>query len=150
MFLHNCSQDSYNFPVSSFHFKHLCQIFLMCVYAQLLSNVLTVCDPIDCCLSGSFVCGVLQARIPEWIAISYSRESSWTRDWSCVSYVSCVGRQILYHGVTWEVPCFWPFLFIYLSYFWLCCVFTALLVLPLVEVHRFLIVAASPVAEYGL
>ena len=76
MFLHNCSQGNYNFPVSSLHFKHLCQIFLMCVHAQSLSNVLTVCDPIDCSPPGCFVHGVLQARIPEWIAISYSRECS--------------------------------------------------------------------------
>ena len=35
-----------------------------------------------------------QARILKWIAISYSRGSSWTRDWTCIS---CTGKQILYH-----------------------------------------------------
>ena len=30
------------------------------------------CDPIDCSLPGSCVHGILQARIPEWVAISFS------------------------------------------------------------------------------
>ena len=32
----------------------------------------TVCDPTDCSLSGSFVHGIFQARVLEWIAISFS------------------------------------------------------------------------------
>ena len=28
--------------------------------------------------------------------------SSWLRDWTCVSCISCIGRWILYHWVTWE------------------------------------------------
>ena len=43
-----------------------------------------------------------------------------------------------------------PTLPFYLSYVWLCCAFTALLVLPPVVVHRSLIVVASLVAHYGL
>ena len=43
--------------------------------------------------------GISQARILEWVAISSSRISSQTRYWTCVS---CVGRRILYHWVTWE------------------------------------------------
>ena len=35
-------------------------------------SCLTLCDPIDCCLSGSSVHKILQARILEWIAISFS------------------------------------------------------------------------------
>ena len=35
----------------------------------------TVCDPMDNGLSGSFVGGILQARILEWVAISFSRGS---------------------------------------------------------------------------
>ena len=48
--------------------------------------------------------GVFQARILEWVAISYSRESSRFRDQTCVSCVSCIGRQILYRCAIWEVP----------------------------------------------
>ena len=68
----------------------------------------TLCYPMDCSQLGSSVLGIFQARILEWVAISYSRGISWSRDrtWiSCVSYVSCVsciGRRILYHCVTWE------------------------------------------------
>ena len=37
---------------------------------------LTVCDPMDCSLPGSFVHGISQARILEWLVISFSRGSS--------------------------------------------------------------------------
>ena len=40
---------------------------------------------------------VLQARMLEWVAISFSRRSSRHRDGTCVSFVSCIGRQVLYH-----------------------------------------------------
>ena len=36
----------------------------------------TLCDPVDYSPPGSSVCGVAQARILEWAAISYSRGSS--------------------------------------------------------------------------
>ena len=35
----------------------------------------TLCDPMDCSTPGSSVCGILQARILEWVAISSSRSS---------------------------------------------------------------------------
>ena len=43
------------------------------------------------------VCGIFQARILEWVAISFSRESSQPRDRTCIS---CTGRRILYHSAT--------------------------------------------------
>ena len=43
-------------------------------------------------------------EILEWLAISSSRGSSQPRDWTCVSWSSCIGRQILYHWTTREVP----------------------------------------------
>ena len=46
---------------------------------------------------GSSVPGILQARILEWVATPSSRGSSWSRDWTRVSYVSWTGRQVLYH-----------------------------------------------------
>ena len=55
----------------------------------------------NCSSPGSSVHGFLQARKVEWVAISFSRSSSRTRDWTCVS---CVGRQILYHWATRETP----------------------------------------------
>ena len=41
--------------------------------------------------------GIFQARILEWVAISYSRESSRPRDGTCISCISSIGRWILYH-----------------------------------------------------
>ena len=38
------------------------------------------CDPVDCSLPGSSVSGISQARILEWVAISFSRGSSQPRD----------------------------------------------------------------------
>ena len=49
---------------------------------------LTLCEPMDCSLPGSSVRGILQARILEWIAISFSRGSSWPRDWTQVSRIA--------------------------------------------------------------
>ena len=40
----------------------------------------TLCDPVDCSLPGSSVCGILPARVLEWVAISFSRRSSQPRD----------------------------------------------------------------------
>ena len=42
----------------------------------------TLCDPMDCSLPGFSIHGILQARILEWVAISFSRRSSWPRDWT--------------------------------------------------------------------
>ena len=64
-----------------------------CWHTQLC---LTVCCPMDYCLSGSSVHGILQARVLEWVAILFSRGSSWSRDQTWVSCISCIGRQVLY------------------------------------------------------
>ena len=47
----------------------------------------TLCDPMDCSLPGSSIRGILQARILEWVAISFSRGSSQPRDWTQVSRI---------------------------------------------------------------
>ena len=46
-----------------------------------------LCDPMDCSLPGSSVHGILQARTLEWVAISFSRGSSWPRDQTQVSRI---------------------------------------------------------------
>ena len=51
----------------------------------------TLCDPMDCSLPGSTVHGIFQARVLEWVAISFSRRSSLLRDWTQVSCI--VGRH---------------------------------------------------------
>ena len=60
-----------------------------------------VCDPMDCSPPGSSVHGILQARILEWIAISFSRGSSLPRDRTTISFI---GKWILYQWATWETP----------------------------------------------
>ena len=57
----------------------------------------TLCDPRDCGPPGSFVHGILQARILEGVAVPSSRGSSQPRDRTRVSCVSCIGRRVLYH-----------------------------------------------------
>ena len=45
----------------------------------------TLCNPMDCSLQGSSVHGIFQARVLEWVAIAFSRGSSWPRDRTRVS-----------------------------------------------------------------
>ena len=63
----------------------------------------TLCDPMGsmCSPPSPSVHGISQARTLEWVAISFSRGSSWLKDWACIS---CIGRWILHHWVTWEAP----------------------------------------------
>ena len=53
--------------------------------------------PPGCSPPVSSVHGISKARILEWLAIPFSRGSSWPRNWTCVSLI---GRQILYHLAT--------------------------------------------------
>ena len=75
-------------------------IFLISVFAQ-LPLMLTSCNLLKvkslsrvwlfCSLPGSSIHGIFQARVLEWAAISFSRRSSWPRDWTQVSRI--VGRH---------------------------------------------------------
>ena len=49
---------------------------------------LTLCDPIDCSLSGSSVHGILQASVLEWVAVPFSKGSSQPRDRTQVSCIA--------------------------------------------------------------
>ena len=51
--------------------------------------------------AGSSVHGILQARILEWVVISFARGPSQPRD---QTHVSCIGRQVLHHWATRETP----------------------------------------------
>ena len=42
----------------------------------------TLCDPMDCSLTGFSIHGIFQARVLEWVAISISRGSFKPRDWT--------------------------------------------------------------------
>ena len=67
-----------------------------CLVAQLC---LTLCDPVDCRLPGSCVHGILQARILEWVAISFSRGSSQARD---QTWVTCIVSRFFTFWATRE------------------------------------------------
>ena len=67
-----------------------CHCLLWWVCAKSLQFCPTL-QPLNCRLPGSSVCGILQAWILECVAVPSSRGSSPPRDWTCVSYVSCIG-----------------------------------------------------------
>ena len=50
------------------------------MHAKSLQSCPTLCDPMDSSLPGFSIHGILQARILEWVAISFSRTSSLPRD----------------------------------------------------------------------
>ena len=52
-------------------------------------SCLTLCNPVDCSLPGSSVHEIFQARILEWVAITYSRGSSLPKDWTHISFNFC-------------------------------------------------------------
>ena len=72
---------------------------------RLLSCVQLFFEPMDCSLPGSSVHGISQARMLEWLAISFSRDSSPPRN---QTHVTHIGRQILYHWAMWEAP-YWEY-----------------------------------------
>ena len=71
--------------------------------SEVAQSCQTLCDPMDCSLPSSSVHGILQARILEWVAISFSRRSSWPRDWTRVSCIEgrnftvWAAREILFN-----------------------------------------------------
>ena len=68
----------------------------------LLQSCQTLFNPMDCSPPSSSVHWILQARILEWVAISFSRESSWPRDWTQVSCIA--GRRRFTFWATREDP----------------------------------------------
>ena len=71
---------------------------LACVYVCLLTQLCpALCDSMDYSVPGSSVHGILQARVLEWSAMPSSSWSSWPMDQTHISFVSCIGRQVLHH-----------------------------------------------------
>ena len=60
-------------------------------WSEIAQSCPTLCDPTDCSLLCSSVHGIFQARVLEWVAISFSRGSSWPRDQTQV--FRTVGRR---------------------------------------------------------
>ena len=71
--------------------KLMCVCVCVCVCVHVLSHV-SLYDPMDCSPPDSFAHGVFQARVLEWIAISFSRGFFQP---SNQAGISCIGRLIL-------------------------------------------------------
>ena len=73
-----------------FLFKTENRLGFLCYCAQ---SCPTLRHPMDYSPPGSSVHGILQARTLEWVVISFSRGSSWPRDWTWASCISYIGTQ---------------------------------------------------------
>ena len=71
------------------------------VKLTVVQSCLTLCDPMDCSPPGSSVHGISQARILEWVAISFSRGSTWPRD---QTFISCIAGRFFTVWATREAP----------------------------------------------
>ena len=109
-------------PISFFHFfactfkSNLLFSLLLVLWSKSESDVAqscpTLCDPKACNLPGFSVHGIFQANVLEWVAISFSRGSSWSRD---RTQVSCIAGRRFTLWATREAP-FSPMLLL-LSHF---------------------------------
>ena len=97
---------SHSFPesVTRYTNKSVIKTLCICMHAKSLQLCAALYDPMDCSPSGSSVHGILQARILEWVAMPFSRESSWPRDRTHVSHISSIGRSVWSTSTTLEAP----------------------------------------------
>ena len=75
-----------------------------CVYVRMLSHIHLFATPWNIAHRAPLVHGIFQARILEWVAISFSRGSSWPRDRTRVSCVSCTDKQVLFFWQAGSLP----------------------------------------------
>ena len=82
-----------------------CHFLLQCIRVKNESEVAQSCptpsDPMDCSPPGSSIHGSFQARVLEWVAISFSRGSFWPRD---RIQVSCIAGRRFTLWATRERP----------------------------------------------
>ena len=71
---------------------------LGCVLVKSLQWCPTLWDPVDCSQQAPLSMGFSgQEYWMEWVAMPSSRGSSRPRDWTCIFYVSWIGKHALYH-----------------------------------------------------
>ena len=96
-------------------FLLLWQLLLLCVFQLFLTwkseseaaqSCPTLCDPMDCSLPCSSVQEIFQARVMEWVAISFSRGPSQPR---YQTWVSCIAGRCFTIWATREVLTYLPF-----------------------------------------
>ena len=78
-----------------------CKLLFICEWS-ITQSCPTLCDPMDRSLPGTSIHGILQARMLEWVAISFSRGSSQPRDGIRVFCISCIGRWFFTPRAIWE------------------------------------------------
>ena len=106
MSIGSCPKGQQNLNISIYQWVWYPPIFpvaqllpeCVCMCAHSLSHLLLFVTP------WTTVHLPFQEGILEWVAVSYSRESSQPKDWSCISWVSCTGRSILHYCPTWKAP----------------------------------------------
>ena len=83
-------------------------------WSEVAQSCPTLCDPMDCNLSGSSIHGIFQPRVLEWIAISFSRGFSQPRNRirvSCIAgrfFTDWAMREAYQHASKWlPVQIFW-------------------------------------------
>ena len=84
VFIFTFHHSEFFLKVSSNHFSLPSVLFLLWV----TKSRRFFCDPTDCRLPGASICGTFQARILAWVAASFSRRSSPTKEWICISYLT--------------------------------------------------------------
>ena len=86
-------------------------LYFICSFHEVAQSCPTLCNPVNCSLPGSSVHGIFQARILEWVAISFSRGSSRPRDWTQVSHIAgrhftlWATREALFFSYTFLKAC---------------------------------------------
>ena len=76
--------------------------YAACALCIVTQSCLTLCNPVKCRPSGSSIHGILQARILEWVATSFSRGSFRANGWTHISCISFIGRWVLDPWATWK------------------------------------------------
>ena len=74
---------------------------MILMWCEVIQSCPTVCDPMNCSLQRPSVHGIFQARVLEWVVISFSRGSSWPRDQTRVSCI--VGRRFTIWAIREEM-----------------------------------------------
>ena len=74
--------------VPQLRFTRFLSHFSLMNECEVTQSCLTLCNPMDCSLPGASVHGIFQARVLQWVAISFSRGSSQPRDWTWVSRIA--------------------------------------------------------------
>ena len=80
--------DTYSWTITFLCFP---SFYCLCVLkwkSEVAQSCPTLRDPLDCSPPGPSVHGIFQARVPEWIAVSFSRACFWPRDGTQVSRIA--------------------------------------------------------------